>query len=165
MTLTARIGAIVDATFIGSGDLGNPSVDIDLNTVFSLASGTDTTDKADLIFADQRQLAASGTEDLTLDALTDLFGGTFDPAEIVAVAIQALPGNTNNVLVGNASADAWAGPVGATGVVTLKPGAAVLFTDKLGWAVAASAKLKVANSAAGSVVNYKIILVGRSVAA
>lgn len=166
--VTAKIALQIFAELEGTGDLGNPAVK---NTVFKevkFIPGTDTTGKADVMFSDTRTLNASATEDLDLTgSLTNAFGATIAQAEVVALYIAAADTNTNNVLVGNATTNGFVGPIGATGVLTLKPGEFVCFTSQTGWAVTAGTGdlLKVANSAGGTSVKYSILIIGRTVAA
>ncbi|WP_282698228.1 hypothetical protein [Streptomyces sp. CC208A] len=134
----------------------------------SLADGTGA-GKADRVWSDRRTLAASGSEDLDLaDVLLDAFGGAISFARVKGIVIAAAAGNTNNVVVGNASANAWAPLLGATGTVTLRPGAFLAVgtgaADATGYAVTASTGdlLKIANSGAGSTVTYDIHVIGAS---
>lgn len=126
--------------------------------------------KADRVFHDRRTLAASASEDLDLaGSLVDSFGQTVTFARIKGLYVRAAAGNTNNVIVGNASATAWAALLGATGTLTLRPGAGVGVVageaDVTAYAVGAGTAdfLKVANSGAGSSVTYDVVIVGASV--
>ncbi|MGW6455027.1 hypothetical protein ACWF94_03730 [Streptomyces sp. NPDC055078] len=125
--------------------------------------------KADKVFHDRRTLAASATEDLDLaGVLLDAFGAAITFVRIKGLFVSAAAANTNSVVVGNASATAWASLLGATGTVTLRPGATVGVmagaADAVGYAVTAGTGdlLKVANSAAGTAVTYDIVIVGSS---
>jgi len=161
------------ATLTATKDLGNtPSSPLDVSQRIKLASGT-AAGQADRLFYDERQLAASATEDLDLvGSLVDDFGAVFSPARIKMLWIKAasltLPANTNNVIVGAAAATQWAALLGTTGTVTLRPGAQFLAAagdaDATGYVCAAGATdlLKIANSGAGSVVNYQIVVIGCS---
>lgn len=85
-----------------------------------------------------------------------------------AIVVSAAAANANNVVVGNAAATAWAALLGATGTVTLRPGAAMAVfagaADATGYAVGAGATdlLKIANSGAGTGVTYDIVVIGAS---
>ncbi|MFE3371185.1 hypothetical protein ACFXOK_16485 [Streptomyces sp. NPDC059173] len=149
-------------------DLGTSRAPQALSRSMSLASGTGA-GEADRVFSDRRTLAASGTEDLDLaGALVDAFGATITFARIKGLVIAAAAGNTNNVVVGGASSNAWATLLGATHTLTLRPGAFVAVgtgaADATGYAVTASTGdlLKVANSDAGSAVTYDIHIIGAS---
>ena len=123
---------------------------------------------ADRIFHDQRTLTASSSEDLDLaGVLTDVFGATVTFARIRALIIAAASGNTNNVVVGNATSNGfvtWVG--GATHTVTVRPGGflALGATDATSYAVTAATGdlLHIANSGAGTSVTYDVILIGAS---
>lgn len=133
-----------------------------------LESGTGA-GKADRVFHDQRTLAASASEDLDLaGVLTDVYGAAITFARIKYIAISAASGNTNNILVGAASATQWVGLLNTTGVVTLRPGATLAAmsgaADAVGMAVTAGTGdlLKIANSAGSTSVTYDIVIVGVS---
>lgn len=133
-----------------------------------LESGT-AAGKADKVFHDQRTLAASASEDLDLaGVLTDAYGAAITFAKVKFIAVSAAAGNTNNVLVGAASATQFVGLLNAAGVITLRPGATFAamsgVLDATGMAVTAGTGdlLKVANSSSGSSVTYDIVIVGTS---
>jgi hypothetical protein len=123
--------------------------------------------QADIVWSDTRTLAASATEDLDLaGVLMDAFGATVTAVEVVALYVGAAPGNTNNVVIGDATA-----PVplfgGTNATHAIKPGhfffaggpsAAGMFAVGAG----ATDDLKVANSAAGTAVTYNIAVLARS---
>jgi hypothetical protein len=165
--VTANLDLSLDVSFAGAGDLGTPKQRVVIEEALSLAPGTDTIGKANIFFADTRQLAASGSEDLDLaGVLVDAFGATIAAGEVVLVFVKAKATNTNSVIIGAATA-AWPGPLGATGTYTLKPGEWFLAVSRTGWAVGAGSTddLKIANSAGGTVVDYDIAIIARTVAA
>lgn len=131
----------------------------------TLANGAGA-NAANVVWHDQRTLAASGTENLDLaGSLTDALGATATFARIKALYIAAAAGNTNNVVVGGAAANTWTGPFAdATDKVSLRPGAYLLLVapDATGYAVTADTadQLKIANSAGSTSVTYDIILIG-----
>jgi hypothetical protein len=121
--------------------------------------------QANVFFADTRTLAASATEDLDLTgSLSDVFAASLVNARIKAIRISAASGNTNNVIVGAASATQWVTLLNAAGTVTLPPGAyfEAAVPTAAGWAVTAGTGdlLKVANSAGSTSVTYTIELIG-----
>lgn len=148
---------------------GTPQFNAAVDYALNLLPGTNGVDKADLLYHASRQLAASGTEDLDLaGSLADALGTTIVSAEIIALVVEAAGANTNNVRVGPAaSAGALLGFVDATDRVSVTPGGLLVMVNPSGWAVTATTadKITVANSAAGSVVDYTITLIGRTVAA
>ncbi len=140
---------------------------VDQLTDFTLADGTGV-GAANVMFAGQRTLAASTTEDLDLNgtALQDVLGVNVGLLRVKALYVAAAAGNTNNVVVGAAATNPWATLLNATGTVTLRPGAKLLVTagaaDATTWAVTAGTGdlLKIANSGAGTSVTYDIIVIG-----
>lgn len=149
-------------------DLGTSKAPQSLSRSMSLGSGT-TAGNADRVFSDRRTLAASGTEDLDLaGTLVDAFGAAITFARIKGIVIAAAAANTNNVVIGNATSNAWATLLGATSTVTLRPGAFLAVgtgvADPTGYAVTAGTAdlLKILNSAAGTSVTYDIHIIGAS---
>lgn len=168
MALTSRLYMAVDASFTSALDLTTPTSDIDVARQVVLATGTGA-GQADLIFSDERTLAASATEDLDLaGVLTGAFGATLTFVKIKALFIEAADGNTNNVVVGAASSNAWAALLNSTGTITLRPGAKLAVyagqADSTAYAVTAGTGdlLKVANSAGSTGVTYRIVVIGTS---
>lgn len=148
-------------------DLGTGKAPQSLSRQMSLGNGT-AAGKADRVFSDRRTLAASGTEDLDLaGVLLDAFGAAITFVRVKGLIIAAAAANTNNVVVGAATAP-WATLLSATGTVTLRPGAFFAvgtgIADATGYAVTASTGdiLKVANSGAGTGVTYDIHIIGAS---
>jgi hypothetical protein len=169
MALTTDISLAVLATLTKDLDLGvDPSYPLNYTNQVQLSSGT-SAGQSDLMFTDQRTIAASGTDDLDLaGGLTDAFGATLTFVEVTALIVKAAAGNTNNVVVGDDATAPWTSLLGADGTVTLRPGA--LFAavagvaDATGYAVTATTAdiLQVANSSSGSSVTYDIVIIGRS---
>jgi hypothetical protein len=166
MALTSKITLELSALQTGSNDFGGPEFSPVMRKVINFASGVGA-NQADLLFADTRTLSASATEDLDLaGVLADAFGATITMAEVVAIFITADAANTNNVVVGDATA-----PValfgGTNGTFSVKPGgfffvgapnAAGLLTVGAG----TTDDLKIANSSSGTGVTYTIAVLGRS---
>jgi hypothetical protein len=126
----------------------------------------------DTVFVDTRTIAASGSEDLDLSgALPDPYGlaSTAIFAKIRAIMIYAKPANVNNVLVGGVANGlaSFLSPA-ASGILTLRPGASFALAcgpaDTAGYAVTAATAdlLHVANSGAGTGVDYDIAILGTS---
>ncbi len=166
MALTSKITLDLSASQTGSNDFGGPTFAPRMRKVLELASGTGA-NQADLLWADERTLAASATEDLDLaGVLTDAFGTTITAAEVVAIFVFADSDNTNDVIVGDATA-----PValfgGTNPTFSVKPGgffcigapnAAGQFTVGAG----TTDDLKIANSSSGTSVTYQIAVLARS---
>lgn len=179
MGLTSKLAVSVTTEHTKAFDL-TTNASVKLSKIYQavLASGT-AVGQADLVFHDQRMLTASSSEDLDLaGVLSDAFGASLTYIRVKGLIIAALgvtnadgvvtTPNTNNVVVGAASSNAWAALLNATGTVTLRPGAIAAFiagaTDATGYAVTGGTGdlLKVANSAGGSSVTYDIIVIGAS---
>ncbi|MEU8886736.1 hypothetical protein [Streptomyces sp. NPDC048442] len=168
MPLNSSISIAADASLTSALDLTTGTAPLSVRKASAFASGTGA-GKADKVFSDRRTLAASGTEDLDLaGVLLDAFGAAVTFARIKGIVISAAASNTNNVVVGAASTNAWATMLNATGTVTLRPGAslglAAGVADATCYAVTAGTGdlLKIANSAAGTAVTYDIVIIGAS---
>lgn len=170
MSLTSRLTVSIDALYKASLDLSEVQNPMLKSYAKILQTGTGA-GQADKFWHDRRTLAASTGEDLDLNgaALTDPFGAALAFVRVKGLIIAAADANTNNVIVGNAASNgfvSWVG--GATHTVTLRPGAVMaLFAgqaDATGYAVTAGTAdlLRVLNGAAGSTVDYEIIVVGAS---
>jgi hypothetical protein len=167
-----QIGATVRGDYSTALDLQTALAQLNLSAGISLDNGTGS-GQADKIWADTRTLTASSTEDLDLigSALIDAFGVAVTFARVKGLFVAADPGNTNNVLVGANVVNGWAtliGPTGASGgVVTVRPGGffAAGATDATAYVATAGTGdlLHIANSAGGTSVTYKIVIIGASV--
>lgn len=166
MGLTAELLLRFSALQGGANDFGGPSFAPELKKLFQFESGTGA-GQADLLWMDERTLAASTSEDLDLaGVLTDALGATVTMAEVVAILVVADPANTNNVVLGDATQ-----PVpllgGTNPTISVKPGGAFMLcapnaAGQFTVGAGATDDLKVANSGAGSAVTYKIAVLGRS---
>ncbi|MHA4776069.1 hypothetical protein L1085_016355 [Streptomyces sp. MSC1_001] len=168
MPLTSSLSVAASATLSSALDLATASAPVTVRAATTWQSGTGA-GKADRVFSDRRTLAASATEDLDLaGVLLDAFGAAITFARIKGLYIRAADANVNNVIVGNATSNAWATLLGATGTITLRPGAALGLTtgaaDATAYAVTAGTGdiIKVANSGAGTSVTYDIVIIGAS---
>lgn len=143
------------------------AVTIDQLVDFTLANGT-AAGQADRIFSDTRTVNASTNDDLDLaGVLTDSFAATITFVKIKGLFIRSAAANAQNFTVGNATSNAWATLLNATGTVTMRPGATLLLAagsaDATAYAVTAGTGdiLRVANGA-GSSITYDIIVIGTS---
>jgi hypothetical protein len=168
MALSSTLAVAAFAELSQASGLGTGRVPAGLSRSVTLASGTGA-GKADKVYSARRTIAASGSEDLDLaGVLTDAFGASITFAKVKGLFIAASAANQNNVVLGNATSNAWATLLNATGTITLRPGAALGVVagaaDPTTYAVTASTGdiLKVANSAGGSTVSYDICIVGTS---
>jgi len=166
-TLTSKISLNAILDNLSGLDLSSVKDPVNYKKIISLANGTGL-DQADLVFHDQRTLAASATEDIDLAAsLTNAFGTSLTFARIKAIIVFALLANTNNVEVGGAAANAFINWVGdATDVIVVRPGGLLMLVapDATAYVVTAATGdlLKITNSAGGTGVTYDIIIVGAS---
>lgn len=168
MSLTTSVRLAVAAKLTNALDLGEAVAPVSADYSLTLANGV-AAGQADRVFADTRTLAASASEDLDLaGTLLDPLGAALTFARVKALIVRAAPGNTNNVVIGNAASNAWAALLGATGTAVLRPGAALAVvagtSDANGYAVTASTGdlLKVANSGGVTPVTYDIVVIGAS---
>lgn len=168
MGTDARIYAALHVRHSGSPDFGTATYVHESTELLADQLLTGTGDgQADTVFIDQRTISASSSEELDLSgSLTDPLGGAAVFAEIAAIEVRAAAGNTNDVVVGGASSNAFVGPFGAAdNTIAVAPGAVlVLHHPAGGWAVTAGTGdlLQVANGGSGSAVTYDIVIVGRS---
>lgn len=164
-TQNSTITLSVAGTLVNALDLGDVTQALANTTSIVLTDGTGA-NQAKSVFADTRTLAASATENLDLSgALVDAFGATIAFTKIKALIFKASAGNTNDVLIGGAGANACFSFFNAsTDKVRVKPGGmfALVAPDANGYAVTAATAdlLTVANSAAGTGVTYDVIIIG-----
>lgn len=148
-------------------DLGSKSAPQVLSRAITLDSGTGA-NQADRVFTDIRTIAISGTDDLDLaGSLLDAYGNTITFVKVKGIFVAADSLNTNNVILGAAAANQFIGPFGAaTHTAAIHPGGFQCFacSDAAGWPVVAGTGdlLRVANSGAGTTVNYAIAIIGTS---
>jgi hypothetical protein len=166
-TLTSALKVEAVEAFTKTVGLAEVSSPVQFRKSLTWQDGT-TVNKADRLWQDSRTLAASTSEDLDLaGGLTDAFGAAITFARIKGLFIAAAITNTNNVVVGGASSNAFINWVGnANDVVNVRPGGilALIAPDVTAYAVTATTGdlLHIANSGAGSSVTYEIIIIGAS---
>ena len=166
MTLATTIAIKVIATQVSSADLADATFPLNYSDSTSMATGTGAS-QSDLLFTDQRTIAASSTEDLDLSgSLSDAFGNTLAFVKVKAITVKAASANTNNVTVSPASANGFLGPFAdASDLLAIPPGGFITLTAPVsGWTVTASTGdlLTIANSGAGTEVVYDVIIIGTS---
>lgn len=167
MALTTDIRLNVIATLTGALDLGSVVAPQTLPWGNTWSDGTGS-GMADQVWTDTRTIAISGTDDLDLaGVLVNALGATLTFARIKLIAVTADPANANNVIIGAAASNQFVGPFGAsTHTHAIKPGGfyATAAPGATGWPVTAATAdlLRIANSGAGTSVNYSILLVGAS---
>ena len=161
-----NIGARIEGDFLGSNDLGRITYTPNPRTITNYPQGV-AVGQADVVFADTRTLAASASENLDLNgtALQSVTGANLALVKVKAIYLRAADGNTNSVVFGNAATNAFNGPLSAAATITVPPGGEILLTaPPNGWPVVAATGdlLKIANSGAGSSVDYDIFILGTS---
>lgn len=166
MGLRAELTAKLSAIQTGANDFGGPNFTPVVEKILQFTDGVGA-NQADILFTDERTLAASTSEDLDLaGVLASAFGATIAAAEVVAILVIANAGNANNVVLGDAAA-----PIplfaGTNPTFAVKPGgfffvAAPQAAGLLTVGAGATDVLKVANSGAGSAVTYQIAILARS---
>lgn len=168
MALTSSASVALNGVQTNPLDLATPAMDLKIRDATGWSTGTGA-GKADRIFSDRRTLAASASEDLDLaGVLVDAFGATITFARIKGLYIAASAANTNNVIVGNATSNAWATLLGATHTLTLRPGTSICLVtgvaDATCYAVTAGTgdQLKILNSGGSTSVTYDIGIIGCS---
>lgn len=165
-TLKSIVTAQVEATYRNVLDLGTPTDNFVKRTKIELANGT-AADSADLMFSDQRTLAASANEDLDLaGSLANGFGATLTYVELRAVLISAAAANTNNVLVSRPASNGVPLFSAAGDQIIIPPGGVFLWACPADGKVTVTAGtgdlINVANSGAGTSVVYDVVIVGTS---
>lgn len=166
--VTATIELNVKAKETGAGDLGAPQVTAVLERTLEFAAGTAAVGQSNILFADERTLAASGSEDLDLaGVLADALGVTIAAAEVVAIAIVADASNTNDVQVTRPASNGVPAFLAASDGVAVGPGDIFLLTNRKGIGVTAATAdlIHIANSGGTTGVTYKVIVIGRTIAA
>ena len=138
-----------------------------ISEVMSLTDGTGA-DKAQIVFADTRTLGASASEDLDLaGSLEDNFGQVLTFTKVKSILIKADDDNSENIVLGGASSNAFSGPFAdATDKLNVEPGATHLLTaPDDGWTVTDGTGDLLAVAAGASGGSYTIVIVGEGSAA
>lgn len=166
-TLKTNVTVQLAATYKNLLDLGTPTDTFLKKTLIELANGTGA-QSADLMFHDQRTLAASGTENLDLagSLANPLTGATMTFVEVRAVIVTAASTNTNNVVVSRPASNGVPLFSAASDAIPVPPGGVFAWACGADGAVTVTAGtgdiITVTNSAAGTSVTYDVIIVGTS---
>ncbi len=168
-TLRMTVSTAIVGSYIGTADLGSQTFQLNAGNQSPIILGNGTgSNQANVLFADQRTLAASATENLDLyGSLTDPFGTTLNFATIKAIRICALSTNTNNVNFGPGIAPGSSAFIGSfasyTNYSTVRPGGcAVQVAPQTGWTVTNSTgdNLGLGNSGGSTGVTFDITILG-----
>lgn len=163
--LRTHLSLQLEAQLTGTHDFSPPVARLDKARSLRWSDGTGA-GEADQVFADRRTLAANSSEELDLaGTLTDALGNTVELATVRALLIEAAAGNTNPVVVGGASSNAWSAPFDADdNTLSVRPGGLILLVapDATGYPVTADTGdlLQIANGGSGSSVTYDITIIG-----
>lgn len=167
MSLTSRLDVKFTATQTNPNDLSDATFSPTLRRILDLASGTGAA-QADILFVDERTVAASTNDDIDLaGALSSALGATIATAEMVGIIIDSDVENTTVLTVGVGGSNPWVTMFAASGDgIKVFPGGIFLnfARDASGLgAVAAGASdvLRIAN-ASGASATYRIAIIGRS---
>lgn len=165
-TLRTVVEAKITATYKNVLDLSSPTDLLTEAIRIELGNGTGA-NLADLMFHDQRTLAASASEDLDLaGVLASPFGATLTFVELRAVLIKAASTNTNNVRVTRPASNGVPLFLAASDGIDVPPGGCFLWTCGADGKVTVTAGtgdlLTVANSSSGSSVVYDVVIIGTS---
>lgn len=165
-SLKTVITGEISATLSNALDLATGVVPLDFKKRLTWTSGT-TADKADLLFHDERTIAASSNEDLDLaGSLASAYGSTLTFVELRAVMVYAAAGNTNNVRLTRPASNGVPLFLAASDGIDIPPGGFFMWACPADGKVAVTAGtgdlLNVANSSSGSSVTYDVILIGTS---
>lgn len=166
--VAATIELNIRAKQTGTADLGSPQFTALLEKILEFTPGTAAIGQSNVLFSDERTLAASGSEDIDVaGALTDALGGSIAAAEVVAIAIVADAGNTNDVQVTRPAANGVPAFLAASDGVAIGPGDIFLLTNRKGIGITAATAdlIHIANGGGTTGVTYKVIIIGRTVAA
>lgn len=147
-------------------DLSTPTNTVRVARQLNLAQGAGA-GQADMVWSDQRTIAASSTDALDLaGSLVGPFGTTLTFARIKMIVVFAVLGNTNNVNVVMPAANGVPLFLAAADGIGVRPGGAFVWYDPSAAGVVVTAAtgdlLNVVNSGAGTSVTYDIHIVGAS---
>lgn len=166
MALDTRLKLTLDANFTSPLDLQSRSAPVALAVSKALTNGT-AANQANLVWSDQRTIAASGNDDLDLaGTLADAFGSTITFARIKTLIVKASSANVNNVVVGGASSTFTTWVTGTNPAVLVRPDGLLVLSasDATSYAVTATSAdtLRITNGGAGTSVVYDIVVIGSS---
>lgn len=166
MAFDARLLVGLTATYTSALDLTTASAPVNYQRQFTLSEGAGL-NAANKIWSDNRTIAASGTDDLDVaGVLTDPFGASITLARIKGIFVFASSANSNNVVVGAGTNPITTIMGGTTPTIIVRPGGmlALWAPDATAYTVTAATAdiLRIANSGAGTSVNYDIVLIGAS---
>lgn len=162
----AELNLRFTANLTATNALGNPVFAPDLKVLLQFTGGT-LADQADIVFAAERQVAASSNDDLDLaGVLSNAFGQTITAAEMVGIIVASKRSNVSTLTIG-AGTNPWVTMWLATGDgIKVFPGGVFCNfapdASGLGAVTAGTGDiLRIANGAGGTA-TYSIALLARS---
>ena len=166
MSVNGQVRFVLGLEHTGADEATEPYEKLpSINYDFTDGTGED---QMDMLYVDQRTLAASATEDLDLaGGVTDSFGNTLTFTDVRMICVKASADNTNDVVVGGAASNAFVNWVAdATDKINVKPGGTLLLVspNDPSYAVTAGTGdlLRIGNGGAGTSVTYDIYIGGAS---
>ena len=165
-TLKTTVTARIEGQFKNLLDLSTPVDAFTVSAAIQLANGVGAA-QADLLFHDQRTLAASGTEDLDLaGSLSSPYGATLTFVELRAILFKAAATNTNNVRVTRPAANGVPLFLAASDGIDVPPGGVFMWScpadGKVTVTAATGDLITVTNSSSGTSVTYDVVIIGTS---
>lgn len=163
MSLSATVKASISARDTRTLDLGSgvSDVAVALSTAFTDGAGAG---QCDVLFSDQRTIAASSNEDLDLSGSLEHDGQAAVFARIKAIIIKAASGNTNNVRLTRPASNGVPLFLAASDGIDIQPGGVFAWMAPSAAGVAVTAGtgdlINIANSSSGSGVTYDILILG-----
>ena len=167
-TLSGNLSILSNIDHAGSSDLSTLTDKVaGMIQSWTITNGTGA-NQADLMWHDQRTLAASTSEDLDLSGpLTDAFGEAASFARVKAIIVASATTNGALIQVGGAAGNQFLNWVAdATDIIQVRPGGFMMLVapDATAYAVTAATGdlLKINNSDAAASATFDIYIIGVS---
>jgi hypothetical protein len=165
--LDTKLNVALTANQTSPLDLVSRSAPLSVGFRKSLTNGSGA-NQANLVWSDQRTIAASATDSLDLagGSLTDAFGAALTFARIKVIMVTAAAGNTNNVNLTRPASNGVPLFLAAGDGIPVMPGGTVVWCAPNAAGVAVTAGtgdlIDLVNSGAGTSVTYDIVIIGAS---
>lgn len=166
MALDTRLKVNLTSTQTSALDLTSRTAPLNYAYSKGLTNGSGA-NQANLVWSDQRTIAASATDSIDLaGSLSDAFGASITFARIKLVMVTAAGTNSNNVNLTRPASNGVPLFLAAGDGIPVRPGGSIVWCapDATGVAVTAGTGdlIDVVNSGAGSSVVYDIVIIGAS---
>lgn len=164
MSLSATVKASISADHLRSIDLAGATSNLQRALALAFTDGVGA-NQVDLIFHDQRTLAASASEDIDLNGvLTDIYGQSVNFARIKAVLVLPAVANLNNINISRPASNGVPLFLAASDGIVVHPGGIFLWAVPSAAGVAVTAGtgdlLTITNAAGTNSVVYDIVILG-----